>query len=314
MFRKIEQDGPTLLLDEIDAIFTAKNGDDGKEAIRALLNAGFERRATVPRCVGPNHTLMEFRVFCAKALAGIGKLPDTIADRSISISMARRKRGQHVAGGPLAPGYEQFRARDAEVIAKPIKAALETWATRQQTLASLRNARPVVPDALDDRAADICEPLLVIADMAGGEWPRVARSAVVELCAGGDIADESIGIKLLAAVRDIFRMNQVNQIPTIALLKALIERDGDEPWAGWWEAAIEKGNTNGPAANLSRYLRPFGIERWTIREEDGSTAKGYKLATFEDAFSPYLPPCMTSQVVITVTIGMNKGAQGDCKP
>ena len=291
MFRKIQQDVPTLLIDEVDAIFTAKNGDDGKEAIRALLNAGFERRATVPRCEGPNHTLTEYRVFCAKALAGIGKLPDTIADRSISIIMARRKRGQHGAGGPLAPGYEKYRGRDAAVIAKPIAAALEAWATRQQTLASLRNARPVVPDALDDRAADICEPLLAIADMAGGEWPRVARDAVVELCAGGDIADESIGIKLLAAVRDIFQMKQADQIPTMALLKALIERDGDEPWAGWWEAAIEKGSTNGPAANLSRYLRPFGIDRpRTIREEDGSTPKGYKLAWFEDAFSRYLPP------------------------
>ena len=63
LFRKIEKDAPTLLLDEIDAVFTLKKGDDGKEAIRALLNAGFERRATVPRCVGPNHTLSEFRVF-----------------------------------------------------------------------------------------------------------------------------------------------------------------------------------------------------------------------------------------------------------
>jgi hypothetical protein len=177
MFRTIERDAPTLLLDEIDAVFTAKKGDDGKEAIRALLNAGFERRAIVPRCVGPNHTLTEFRVFCPKALAGIGKLPDTIADRSIPIIMARRKRGQHV---------EKFRARDAEVIAKPIAAALEAWAARQQTLARLRNALPVIPDALGDRAADIREPLLAIADTASGEWPGMARSALVELCAGGE--------------------------------------------------------------------------------------------------------------------------------
>jgi hypothetical protein len=94
MFRKIEKDAPTLLLDEVDAIFTAKNGDDGKEALRALLNAGFERRATVARCVGPDHKLREFRVFCPKALAGIGKLPDTVADRCIPIIMARRKPGK----------------------------------------------------------------------------------------------------------------------------------------------------------------------------------------------------------------------------
>ena len=130
LFRKIERDAPTLLLDEVDAIFSA-SGDDNKEALRALLNAGFERGATVPRCVGPNHTLTEFRVFCPKALAGIGKLPDTVADRSIPILMARRKRGQHV---------EKFRARDAEAVVKPIAAALKTWAGRQQTLASVHKS------------------------------------------------------------------------------------------------------------------------------------------------------------------------------
>ena len=91
MFRKIEHEEPTLLLDEVDAIFTAKNGDDGKEALRALLNAGFERRATVTRCVGTEHQLREFQVFCPKAFAGIGKLPDTVADRCIPIIMARQK-------------------------------------------------------------------------------------------------------------------------------------------------------------------------------------------------------------------------------
>ncbi|MGA7880819.1 MAG: DUF3631 domain-containing protein [Terrimicrobiaceae bacterium] len=280
MFRKIEKDTPTLLLDEIDAVFTPKKGDDGKEAIRALLNAGFERRATVPRCVGPNHTLAEFRVFCSKALAGIGKLPDTIADRSIPIIMARRKRGQHV---------EKFRARNAEVIAKPMAAALQAWASRQQTLTSLCNACPFVPDALGDRAADICEPLLAIAEMAGGEWPGRARSALVELCAGGDIADESIGIKLLAAIREIFEARKVDRISTKELLDALIERDSDEPWAVWWESAIAKGNVRGVAAKLARLLKPFDIIPETIREADGGTPKGYKLASFGDAFLRYLP-------------------------
>jgi len=49
LFRKIEAENPTLLLDEVDTIFS--NGkDDGKESLRALLNAGFERRAKIPRC------------------------------------------------------------------------------------------------------------------------------------------------------------------------------------------------------------------------------------------------------------------------
>jgi len=281
LFRKIEQDAPTLLLDEVDAIFTAKSGDDGKEALRALLNAGFERRATVARCGGPDYKLSEFRVFCPKALAGIGKLPDTVADRCIPIIMARRKRGEFI---------DKFRARDAEEVAKPIAAALQAWSQKHSVIDKLRAARPAIPNVLGDRAADICEPLLAIADLAGSEWPAMVRTALVELCADADVADESISIKLLAAIREIFQTRAGDRISTKELLQALIERDGDEPWPSWWEAEIKKENTNGPAARLARLLRPFGIVARTIREDDGSTLKGYKLASFEDVFSRYLPP------------------------
>ncbi len=101
---------------------------------------------------------------------------------------------------------------------------------------------------------------------------------------------ENIGVKLLAAIREISEAREVNQISTIALLKALIERDGDEPWAMWWEADIKRGNTRGPAAKLAHYLKPFGVAPGTIREPDDTTLKGYKLESFKDAFSRYLPP------------------------
>jgi hypothetical protein len=279
LFRKIEKDAPTLLLDEVDAIFTAK-ADDGKEALRALLNAGFERRATVPRCVGPLHTLKEFRVFCPKALAGIGKLPDTVADRSIPIVMARRARGQRI---------ERFRTRDAEPIAQPIAAALQAWSETETVPGELRAARPHIPAELSDRAADICEPLLAIADMAGGRWPETARRALVELCAGCTATDENVSVKLLAAIREVFHARSVDRISTKDILDALIERENDEPWASWWESDIARSNVRGVAAKLARLLKPFGIIPETIREADGSTPKGYKLASFQDAFSRYLP-------------------------
>jgi len=37
-------------------------------------------------------------------------------------------------------------------------------------LAKLADAEPVMP--LEDRAADVWEPLIAIADLAGGEWPE----------------------------------------------------------------------------------------------------------------------------------------------
>lgn len=153
LYRKIETDMPTLLLDEVDTIYTGGKGDENKEGLRALLNAGFEKRATVPRCVGPQHTLVNFPVFCAKALAGIGRLPDTVADRSIPITLAPRAQSQPV---------EKFRRRDAGSVAQPIVDALMAWSENKAVIADLSMARPKMPGELGDRAADICEPLLAI--------------------------------------------------------------------------------------------------------------------------------------------------------
>jgi hypothetical protein len=147
-----------------------------------------------------------------------------------------------------------------------------------------------MPAPLGDRAADICEPLLAVADLAGGKWPGIGRAALAELCAASDVADENTGIKLLAAIREIFRKRGTDRISTKDLLDELINRDGDEPWAAWWEADIAKQNTRGPAAKLARLLKPFAIIPETIRESDDSTSKGYKLTSFEEAFSRYLPP------------------------
>ena len=89
-FRTIMKHRETVLLfDEVDAIFGKRGKDDGAEDLRALLNAGHRRGATIPRCVGPNHEVVSFPVFTACALAGLGDLPDTLMSRSVIIRMRR---------------------------------------------------------------------------------------------------------------------------------------------------------------------------------------------------------------------------------
>src|SRR5207253_2536029 len=98
MFRKIAKDAPTLLLDEIDAVFGSSS--ERTEPLRAILNSGNRRGVTVTRCVGKDHEVADFSVFCPKVLAGIDKgrrVPETIRDRSISIAMRRRHSGENVA-------------------------------------------------------------------------------------------------------------------------------------------------------------------------------------------------------------------------
>jgi Protein of unknown function (DUF3631). len=185
LFRKIEKDRPTLLLDEVDCIFSNNPKDEKQEALRSLLNAGFERGAKIPRCVGQgtSQEVKDFSVFCPKALAGIGRLPDTVADRSIGIHLVRRARGEKV---------ERFRKREAQTWATPIRNDLEAWSNRAGVKANLREARPELPDELSDRQQDITEPLLAIADMAAGDWPEYAREGLVTLCNHVD-EEDSLG-------------------------------------------------------------------------------------------------------------------------
>lgn len=278
IYRKIEAASPTLLLDEVDTIF-AGGKDENKEGLRALLNAGFQRSATVPRCVGPKHQIQDFKVFCPKVIAGIGKLPDTVADRSVPIVLARKARNQIV---------ERFRGRDAAPIAEGIRTPLASWAGFPEIINSLRDARPSIPDSLGDRQADICEPLLAIADLAGGEWPARARAALVDLFTANEGQDDSLGVKLLTGIHRAFGDAKTDRLSTEDVLKALLGYD-DGPWANWWERDIQSGNVRGPSAKLARMLKPFGIQPCTIRQPNDTTPKGYKRESFEDAWERYLP-------------------------
>lgn len=279
LYRKISSHTPTVLFDEADTIFSGGRNDDKREPLRALLNAGFCRGAKVPRCVGPNHILQEFDVFCPKAIAGIGALPPTVADRSIPIELVRRSRDQSL---------ERFYKRDIKAQTDAVKKLFEDWAADSETIADLAAARPGLPDALGDRQADICEPLLAIADMAGGDWPERARRALVELCAG-QTEEESIGVQLLCAIRTVLKERREDRIATVDLLRALVDRD-DGPWANMWGADVERGNLKSPAAKLARHLKAFRITPGTIRLADNSTPKGYKAPDFTDAWSRYCPP------------------------
>src|SRR5262249_40189985 len=87
IFRTLSKQPITLLMDECDTVFARRGKDDNNEDLRALLNAGYKRGATIPRCVGPQHDVQNFDVYCATALAGLGDLPDTVMSRSVIIRM-----------------------------------------------------------------------------------------------------------------------------------------------------------------------------------------------------------------------------------
>jgi hypothetical protein len=277
LFRKIDMHCPTLLLDETDTVFDGKD-NPATEGIRAVLNSGFARGVVVPRCDGQNHALREFMVFCPKAFAGIGNIPETIASRSIKIPMERRRRDQKI---------EKLRERGVVQNAAPIASALAKWFSDPVVIEELRKARPEMPPGLSDRSEDICESLFAIADMAGGMWPALARRALVRLRAKGPTDDEDTRIMLLAAIREIISRWEYPAISSKGLLEELIEREG-EPWGLWWARDVLNGNIRGPGSKLARHLKPFGIIPRTVRIED-DVVKGYPINVFAESFDRYLP-------------------------
>lgn len=270
LIRKIDAVSPTLLLDESDAAFNGT--EDYSETLRGILNTGYRRGGVASLCVGQGAAIefRDFSTFCPKAIAGIGKLPDTIADRSIPVRLKRAQRGR----------VERFRERDAEHEASDIRASLAAWCG--SSLQRLRGARPEIPAALSDRHADCCEPLLAVADLAGGDWPQAARTALVDLCGQGQAEDDSIGVRLLADTRAIFEEKKTDRLASEDLAAALAGIE-TSPWAEW--------NHGKPISKqkLARLLKPFGVVPRSVRLPDGSTPKGYLLADFEELFSSYLP-------------------------
>jgi hypothetical protein len=208
IFRKIgsEEQPPTILYDEIDTVFGPKAKEN--EEIRGLLNAGHRRNAIAGRCVthGKRIELEELPAYSAVALAGLGWLPDTLLSRSVVIRMRRRAPTERV---------EPFRHRIHKKEGEPIRAAIEAWAAEQPA----QIVWPALPDKIQDRDADVWEPLIVVADLAGGEWPERARKAAVALVAASRDAEPSLGVRLLTDLKAAFGV--ADKLSTAEILRNL---------------------------------------------------------------------------------------------
>ena len=267
--RKVDKTCPSLLLDESDAAF--KGDKEYSETLRGCLNTGHRRGGKVTVCTGQgaNIDFVDLSTFCPKAIAGIGKLPDTVADRAIPILLKRRRPNEIVA---------RFKHRKANLEAASLRKDLAAWA--RQAVAVLCDVEPDIPDELDDRASDGWEPLLVIADAAGEVWTERGRRAALALSAAENREDDSMGVRLLADVHAVFEEKSLDRLSTSALLEGLAAMD-EAPWSEWYGKPIA-------ARGLAKLLKPFGIKPHGIRIGD-KTPKGYTTEGFQDAWARYTP-------------------------
>ncbi|MFI9157100.1 DUF3631 domain-containing protein [Kitasatospora aureofaciens] len=273
VFRSITEEPPTLLVDEADTIFGSPKMAEKNEEMRGLLNAGHQRARYVLRVVGNDHTPRRFHTFAMAAIAGIGDLPDTIMDRSIVIRMRRRAEGESVA---------PYRTKRDSPALHAIRDKIARWtAPLADRALCLEPSMPV-----EDRAADTWEPLVIVADLAGGPWPRRARQACRRMVDAEVQTEEDNpgGARILADIRRIFHAASEPEPDSMTTGQLLFALNGNEE-APWAESA--RGGLT-PRA-LGAMLREFGIISGNVRLGDGTQRKGYTRHKFLDAWRRYCP-------------------------
>ena len=262
LFRIIDSGSPTILFDEVDTIFGPGLGG---ERYRNLINQGY-RKGRSPSVIrveekktGERHPT-GFRVFAPIALAGLGRLPSTIADRSIHIQMQPPS---------SATSLPRWRLPDAETRAEPVRSLLTLWAP--ESLERLGEAVPDIPDVLSDRKAEIWEPLFAIADMAEDGWSERARRSALALTGSAPVPKDR---QIFVDIRDVCGELTEPRIRTEQLLHGLVNRG-----EGRWSSLTAK--------RLSMVLGRKGVRPGDLKVA-GATLRGYDRHELLEVCSRYV--------------------------
>ncbi len=261
LFRLIDQNRPTLLLDESDTYL----GDCAK-ALTGIINSGHTRtHAYVARI--DHGKVKNYSTFFAKAIAGIGPVPGTIKDRSISIHLHRKRPEELVS--KYAP-----RPNDNIV---PLRAQSARWA--RDNLGRIASVVAIPGNLNNDRYDDNWEPLFAIAECLGSSWLKAAQGAALALSEEHDAGDSG-SEALLRDIRKAFDAECSAKLTSSRLIELLCA-DAEGPWVTYSNG---KPITPREVASL---LADFKIKSKNLRIS-GGVPKGYELAQFEDAFARYL--------------------------
>jgi hypothetical protein len=152
----------------------------------------------------------------------------------------------------------------------------------KDNLLRIANADPKIPEAIYNRQADNWGPLLAIAEVIGGDIPKLTRRAALAAC--GVVEDPSHQEMLLADIREVFKdRDELSSADLVADLVAMADR----PWP---ECNHGKALTQNL---LARWLKPYGIRSKDVGSKH-ARVKGYARESFEDVFNRYLPGLATA--------------------
>ena len=269
LFRLIDRDRPTLLLDEADNQDLPNN-----PTLRAVINGGHHCDGTFMRVL--DGQIVRFSTFAPLAFAAIGKLPVPVMHRSLIINMVR---------DPAAAELIRFDPKtnlDQQQDCNTVYREVFNWAQKCKL-----HLDPPMPGTLRNRPADNWRVLLSIADASGPAWSKAARAAAVALSKG---QDEDLGVLLLADIRDIFDRRAADRLAS-AVIVGDLNGLPDAPWSEWRGPRGNQTPRRLSQVQLAGMLELFGIKPKTIwpprRGTSDRSAKGYWRKDFETVWASY---------------------------
>jgi hypothetical protein len=139
-----------MLIDEVDTIYSGARHED----LRGTLNSGYKRGGYSIRIRGGEVT--DFSTFCPKVLAGINNfmIPDTVADRCISIELQRKPHDRKV---------EPFYQAQAKRRVDPLLNEIHKWVEANENFLEKSKNKPI--SGISDRKWEIGEPLAIIGNL-----------------------------------------------------------------------------------------------------------------------------------------------------
>jgi hypothetical protein len=273
--REIAATNMTLLSDEGD-----KANKEVREELTGIMNAGYKKSGKRLVINKADMTTAKLSQYCPKAFAGIGSgtLAETLRSRSIPIELRKKRTSEKTL-----PNIQRIRTEHGA----PIRLQLEGWAANPDIIPYLSKIADEIPDELGDRERDCWEPLFNIADLAGGAWPKMARSAAIAINANRQI-QMSYPEMLLSDIYKIFTTLKVDKIFIQSLLSRLHEME-DRPWGSFMQG--DKPMTSNELANKLRdfYVSPASVRIGT------QVLSGYTYTDFKESFERHVKPHVDSR-------------------
>ena len=258
IYRLIERDQPTLLFDEADRFLR------GNSELNGIINAGharFEANVIINKKLPDgNYDPVEFPVWCAKAIAGIGNQDDTLTSRSIVISLRRKLVSETVkpVRFNLHQQYEKTRT------------ALADWATNFEQISD-HEMDPFLK-ANTDRGIDNWLALGIIAKRINSDWEQRVQAALDAIEARQNDSLQSPGVQLLSDVQNVVSECSRPEWSSTDLYNAVVFNE-ETDWSVF---------NHGRPLTKKRFTQMLG--NFGIKPTKRSKSNVFYVADLEDAF------------------------------